>query len=99
MASLGSDAKMRAMSADSWGLPAFTAMVPSRSCLAASSMSSRRSASRVLGSVPWHWKHLSESMGRMSRLNWMSFMGVSKVWGMSWANAEELSNRARLSPV
>ena len=50
------------------GSPATTANRPPLSaCLAPSSRSNRSVACCVPG--PWHWKHLSERIGRMSRLN------------------------------
>ena len=50
------------------GRPGTITKLPPRSDLAASSTSSRRSASRFAASGPWQRKQLSERIGRMSRL-------------------------------
>ena len=42
---------------------------PLNACLAPSSRSSRSVA--ICDAGPWHWKHLSDRIGRMSRLNSM----------------------------
>src|SRR5947208_9560144 len=49
--------------------PGTTACRPPRSAFAAASLSSRRGIFFAVASGPWQPKHLSESIGRTSRLN------------------------------
>ena len=53
---------------ESAGRFATIAAFPSRSATASSRRSSRRSPSLESASGPWHWKQLSDRIGRMSRL-------------------------------
>ena len=69
MRSSASFVKRRAMMADFSGLPGTMAGLPDVPALSASSRTSRRSLPlRALSSKPWHLKHVSDMMGRMSRL-------------------------------
>src|SRR5262245_31437696 len=52
-----------------------------RAATASSSRSSRNSAWRALASGPWHWKQLSDRIGRMSLLN-----SISRG---DWANVDD----------
>src|SRR5688572_32638307 len=61
---------MRMMISLSSGFPGTMGMIPFFVVLSASSRrSSRMPALRALASKPWQWKHVSDMMGRMSRLN------------------------------
>ena len=55
------------------GSPGTMAKRPPRSAKAPSSVSRRSGLSRVALSGPWQVKHLSERIGRMSRLNSTTF--------------------------
>ena len=68
MTSSGSLESIRWMIALRAGSPGTMAAEPSEMVTAESRSSSRRSASRCLGSWPWQWKQFSERMGRTSRL-------------------------------
>ena len=71
MTSSGLSVVMRRYASLPPGLPATNGRTPSSLRNAPSSVSSRRPALRWLASGPWHWKQLSERIGRMSRLNSM----------------------------
>jgi len=72
MTSSGSVLRIRFHASDLERSPGTIARVPSCSAVAPSKVSNRTPASRCFGSKPWQDKHLSERMGRISRLNWMS---------------------------
>src|SRR5439155_23418469 len=90
------------------GSPGTTAnRPPASACLAPSSRSKRSVACCVPG--PWHWKHLSERIGRMSRLNSMVAGSAAAVaaaagvacgtdWAACIAVAHSTSPTATLQP-
>ena len=68
MRSSSNSGAIRYSSSLSSTFPATTAWPPVESAAVIPSReSTRRPASRVSGSGPWHWKHLSERIGRTSR--------------------------------